>query len=101
MSSPRNSRCGRNRLRTERGSAVITVLVLAAVTAVIAAGFLFRSAQEAKLATRSFYQSAALHLAEAGLEEGLYAANTSSLTSANGWTLVTGSSTDYQKTITT
>ncbi len=61
---------------------------------------MFRSSQEAKLATRSYFQGVALDLAEAGLEEGLYAINTSSLTSANGWTLVTGSTTDYQKTIT-
>ena len=67
----------------------------------ISAGFLFRSTQEAKLATRSYFQSVALNLAEAGLEEGLYAFNTSSLTLLNGWTLVIGSTTDYQKTITT
>lgn len=67
----------------------------------ISAGFLFRSTQEAKLATRSYFQSVALNLAEAGLEEGLYAANTSSLASANGWTLVSGSTADYQKIITT
>lgn len=83
----------------DRGSAVITVLVLAAVTAVISSGFLFRSAQEAKLATRGFFQNAALNLAEAGVEEGLYAANTSGLTSANGWTLASGSTTDYVKSI--
>ena len=83
-----------------RGSAVITVLVLAAVTAVIASGFLFRSAQEAKLATRSFFQSAALNLAEAGIEEGLHASNSDALTTANGWSLVSGSTTDYWKTIT-
>jgi hypothetical protein len=86
--------------RSQRGSAVITALVLAAVTAVIASGFLFRSAQEAKLATRSFFQSAALNLAEAGIEEGLHAANSAALTSANGWALVAGSTTDYFKTIT-
>jgi len=86
--------------RHQRGSAVITVLVLAAVTAVIASGFLFRSAQEAKLATRSFFQSVALNLAEAGIEEGLFSANTNTITSANGWQLVSGSTTDYQKSIT-
>jgi hypothetical protein len=84
----------------QRGSAVITALVLAAVTAVIASGFLFRSAQEAKLATRSFFQSAALNLAEAGIEEGLHAANSDALTAANGWALVSGSTTDYFKNIT-
>lgn len=79
---------------------MITVLVMAAVTAVISAGFLFRSAQEAKLATRSFFQSVVLNLAEAGLEEGLYAINSNAFTSANGWTLVSGSTTDYKKTLT-
>jgi hypothetical protein len=79
---------------------VITVLILAAVTAVIAAGFMFRSAQEATLAGRTLFQAVALNLAEAGVEEGLFAANTSGFTGANGWALVAGSSTDYEKTIT-
>jgi hypothetical protein len=99
MSSLRNSRCAPNPRRTERGSAVITVLILAAITALIASSFLFRASQEAKLATRSLYQSVALNLAEAGLEEGLYAANSAGFTTANGWTLVTGTANDYSKTI--
>lgn len=100
MSSPRNSRCGRNRPASERGSAVLTALVLAAVTAVIASSFLFRAAQEARLATRSFFQSVALNLAEAGVEEGLYAANSDDFTSGNGWSLVSGTTSDYSKSIT-
>ena len=76
------------------------MLVLAAVTAVIASGFLFRSAQEARLATRSFFQSAALNLAEAGVEEALFAINTNTFDSDHGWALVTGSSTDFAKSIT-
>lgn len=83
-----------------RGSAIITVLILAAVTAVIAAGFLSRSAQEARLATRSFYNSVVLNLAEAGVEEGLFAVNTANLTTGNGWSLASGSSNDYVKSIT-
>ena len=98
MSSLRNSRCAPSPRRT-KGSAVITVLILAAVTAVTASSFLFRASQESKLATRSLYQSVALNLAEAGIEEGLYAANTSGFTTANGWTLVTGTTSDYIKTI--
>lgn len=66
----------------------------------IASGFLFRSAQEAKLATRSFFQSAAINLAEAGVEEGIFAVNTNSVNAANGWSLASGSSTDYVKSIT-
>ena len=91
------------------------MLILAAVTALIASSFLFRAMQEARLATRSLYQSVALNLAEAGIEEGIYAANTSysanpsafyayapnvsGFSSANGWTLVSGTTADYTKTI--
>lgn len=75
------------------------MLVLAAVTAVIASSFLFRSAQEAKLAGRTLLQSVSLNLAEAGIEEGLHAANSSTFSSANGWALASGSTTDYVKTI--
>lgn len=87
---------GRDR---QRGSAIVTVLVLAAVTAVVSSGFLYRALQEANLATRSFYQTVALNLAEAGIEEGLHAVNSSALTPANGWNLASGSTTDYVKSI--
>jgi hypothetical protein len=70
------------------------------VTAVIASSFLFRSAQEARLAGRTLLQSVSLNLAEAGIEEGLHAANSSTFSSANGWALAGGSTTDYVKTIT-
>jgi hypothetical protein len=76
------------------------VLILAAVTAVIASGFVYRSANEAKLATRSYYSFVALNLAEAGIEEGLFAANSANFSSTNGWALASGSSTDYVKSIT-
>lgn len=100
MSFPPSLRCGPSRPRTDRGSAVITVLILAAVTAVIAAGFISRSAQEAKLANRSFYQAAALNLAEAGIEEGLFALNSSAYNTANGWSVASDTATSYVKTIT-
>ncbi len=89
----------RSRSRRQRGSAVITVLILAAVTAVIATGFLVRSAQEARLASRSFYLTALLNLAEAGIEEGLYATNTGGFNTANGWSLISGTTGDYSKVI--
>ena len=98
--SRKSASAGRRRI-SEQGSAVITVLILAAVTAVIASGFLFRSVQEAKLATRGHFQIVALNLAEAGIEEGLHAANSAAINSANGWSLASGSTTDYVKTITT
>lgn len=80
---------------------MITALIFAAVAAVLTAGFLFRSSQEAKLATRSFFQSAALNLAEAGIEEGLYAINTGTLSAVNGWSAVPSNPNDYVKTMTT
>lgn len=87
------------RASQRRGSAIITVLILGAVTGVIAAGFIARAANESKLATRGFFQAAALNLAEAGIEEALFAINTKSCTAAHGWSLASGSSTDYVKTI--
>lgn len=52
------------------------------------------------MATRSYHQAVALNLAEAGIEEGLLAANSSEVNSANGWTLVSGTTTHYMKSIT-
>ncbi|MBI5770228.1 MAG: hypothetical protein HZA93_20800 [Verrucomicrobia bacterium] len=99
MSSLPNTPCGPSPRRTDRGSAIVTVLVLAAVTAVVISGFLFRSAQEARMATRSFYNIAALHLAEAAVEELLHASNTGIFNLANGWTALAGSTTSLVKTV--
>jgi hypothetical protein len=89
----------KNHLGPERGSAVITVLVLAAVTALIASSLLARALQESRLASRSVFQAAALNLAEAGIEEGLHAANTSRLNGANGWSLAAAATDDFVKTV--
>jgi hypothetical protein len=78
---------------------VITVLVIASVTALIAGSFLTRAALESRLATRAVFLSAALNLAEAGIEEGLYAANTGGFNSDNGWTAPSGTTDVYVKTI--
>ena len=86
MSSPPNLRCAPNRFRTERGSALIAVLVLAAVVALFASHILQRSLQEGRLATRSYFNSIAQNLSEAGLEEALFAANNSYFNSTYGWT---------------
>lgn len=91
MSSQPNTRSGRSRLRTDRGSALITVLLLAAVVAVIAAHLLTRATQEQKLATRSYYQSVALNLAEAGVEEAMWALNNGYADNAHGWVLASDS----------
>lgn len=77
------------------------MLVLAAVTALVGSGFLVRAARESRLAARSFHQNSALNLAEAGLEEALWAANSSGFTSANGWTVPADSASAYVKSVTT
>ncbi|MBA4136272.1 MAG: hypothetical protein C0518_03025 [Opitutus sp.] len=87
MSSPRNTRSAPSPRRTERqrGSALITVLLLAAAIAVIAAHLFVRGLQEQRLATRSYYMSVALNLAEAGIEEAMWAANNGWIDAAHGW----------------
>jgi Tfp pilus assembly protein PilX len=87
MSSPRNTRSAPSPRRTERerGSALITVLVLAAAIAVIAGHLFVRGLQEQRLATRSYYLSVALNLAEAGIEEAMWAANNGWIDATRGW----------------
>jgi hypothetical protein len=76
------------------------VLLLAAIVAFVGAHLLERAVQESKLATRSFYLGVALNLAEGAIEQGLFALNSGGFTAANGWTLASGSTTDYVKTLT-
>lgn len=87
MSSPRNTRCAPSPRRTERerGSALVTVLLLAAAVAVIASHLFVRGLQEQRLATRAFYMSVALNLAEAGVEEAMWAANNGWIDATRGW----------------
>lgn len=86
MSSPRNTPSAPSPRRTDRGSALITVLLLAAIVAVLAAHLLSRSSQEHRLATRAYYLGAALNLAEAGIEEAMWAVNNGLVDTAHGWT---------------
>ncbi len=87
MSSPRNTRSAPSprRIERQRGSALITVLLLAAVVAVIASHLFVRGLQEQRLATRSYYQSVALNLAEAGIEEAMWALNNGWVDGTRGW----------------
>lgn len=85
MSSPRNTRSAPNPRRTERGSAIITALLLAAIVALIAAYLLNGAVAEQRLATRAYYISVASNLAEAGIEEAMWAANNAYFNSAHGW----------------
>ena len=66
------------------------MLLLAAIAAAAAGWLLTRASQEVRLATRSYYLITALNLAEAGVEEAMWAANSAAFTSANGWTDAAG-----------
>lgn len=61
------------------------MLLLAAIAAAAAGWLLTRASQEVRLATRSYYLATALNLAEAGIEEAMWAANSAAFTSAYGW----------------
>ncbi|MBA3849745.1 MAG: hypothetical protein C0502_07085 [Opitutus sp.] len=61
------------------------MLLLAAVVAVIASHLFLRGLQEQRLATRSYCQSAALNLAEAGIEEAMWALNNGWVDATRGW----------------
>lgn len=102
MSSPRNTRSAPSPRRIEgtRGSALISVLIVAAAVAVIAAHLYVRALQEQRLATRSFYQSVALNLAEAGVEEAMWALNNSWVDSTRGWSAAGDGTTAKVRTVT-
>ena len=85
MNTSTSSRGGREFNNRNKGSAIITALILTAATAVITAGLLARATSEVKLASRSLFETTAYDLAEAGLETGLFAFNTSRINPGNGW----------------
>lgn len=100
MLSPLNTRCAPNPSRTERGSAILAVLLIAAIIAFLSAHLLSRAVLEQQLASRGVAQSAAGNLAEAGLETALFAANNSYFNSTYGWTTASDSLTSVVKSTT-
>ena len=80
------------RLSAERGSALITALLLTTGIAIAIAGYLSLSRTALKLSHRTFFANDAGNLAEIGLEEALYSFNlmgngTAVATAWTGWTL--------------
>lgn len=65
----------RRRGRPTQGSVLITALIFASIIAISLASYLRLALNSLKLADRSFYQNAALNLAEVGLERALYCYN--------------------------
>lgn len=78
--------------RRQRGSLLVTALVIATVLAAGLVGYLALSSTALKLAQRTLFASDAGNLAEAGLEEALYCFNqvnagVTVATAWSGWTL--------------
>src|SRR5258708_4398788 len=99
MSSPPNSRFAANPRPSERGSAILAALLFACVLAVLAAYFLTHANTEAKLATRSFYQSTAMNLAEAGIDLAMLDINNANVGAATGYSAAPDNAASWVKNI--
>jgi Tfp pilus assembly protein PilX len=79
--------------RARRGSVLIVAMIVSAVIAVSLASYLRLSTTSLKLAGRSFVNTAAINVAESGLEQALYALNQNQAhgvalaTAWSGWTI--------------
>lgn len=86
----------RRRFHALKGSALVSAAVVSTVLAVTVSGFLAYINHEYYINFRSFTWTQALHLAEAGVEDGFFEINErypngSGFLSANGWQAVTSS----------
>jgi len=75
---------GRNNCR---GSVLLVTMILALGLAAFLGAYVKMALNTYKLSTRSFYSNSCLNLAEAGLEEAMYALNN---TDWSGWTATSG-----------
>lgn len=75
----------RNPRPSERGSAILAVLLFASALAILAAYFIRHASTEANLAEQTYYQSVAMNLAEAGIDEAMLDINNASIGTATGW----------------
>lgn len=62
-------------VRSHRGSVLVVALLVAALVALVLGGYLSLNLGSARLSQRTFNRGASFHLAEAGLEEGLWTYN--------------------------
>jgi Tfp pilus assembly protein PilX len=89
MPSPTPSVRARDaRPRSERGAVLIVALLLSAIIAIALGSYLALSRNSLQLANRSFYNTAAMNIAETGVEEALWSFNQVATGSsvADAWT---------------
>jgi Tfp pilus assembly protein PilX len=89
----------RNPRPVDRGSAILAVLLFASVLAIMAAYFIRHASTEAMLANRTYYQSAAMNLAEAGVDEAMLDINNANIGTATGWRAATDNAASWVKLI--
>jgi hypothetical protein len=80
---------GRRTWPRVRGSVLIVAMLLAAIIAISLGSYIKLAINSMNLADRSFYQNAAVNLAEVGVEEAIYCYNRledNKATPANAWT---------------
>lgn len=90
--APTLARLNRRRRSGERGSLLITAMLLAAIIGISLVSYLSLGRTTLKLSHRTFFANDATNLAEAGLEEAVYAFNlmsngTAPATAWTGWTI--------------
>lgn len=88
--------------RNQRGSLLLVAMLLMAAIGISIVSFLKLSQTTMKVSHRALYLSAAMNLAENGLEQGVFALNKSVASSSyswtgNGWTVTGGGSNARQK----
>lgn len=98
MPAPHLPRQVRRRHHCQRGSLLITALLIAAVLGLALVGYIALSQNALKLAHRTLFTNDAGNLAEAGIEEALYCYNqmnagTSAAKAWTGWTTSGGNAT--------
>jgi Tfp pilus assembly protein PilX len=88
-----------NRPPAERGSAILAVMIFAAILAVMAAYFIRHASTESGLATRAYFQSTAMNLAEAGVDEAMLDINNANVGTGTGWRAATDNAASWVKLI--
>ena len=74
-------------------------MIFAGIMALMAAYFLKHASTEAMLATRSYFNSTAMNLAEAGIDEAMLDINNANIGTATGWRAATDNAASWVKLI--
>lgn len=74
-------------------------MLFACVIAAMSTYFLTRASQESVLATRAFYQAAAMNLAEGGIDEAMFNINNADIGTGAGWAVAPDNASSWWKVL--